>query len=146
MYRYGKTAQTAVSAMSHLAEVYDGGRTRLSSGDIAKHRNLSQPLVAKLMVVLSQAGLVEGTRGPGGGYWLARKPEAITLQDIVSHFEKSDNRTYCPFGPHWCGNEDPCPLHDQLVALDAQLNQFLSNNSLAIFAKAPAAMPPRILL
>ncbi len=127
--------------MSYLAEVFDGGETKLSSHDIALHRKLSQPLVAKMLVVLSQSGLVDGSRGPGGGYWLAKDPALITLQEIVSQFEKADTRTFCPFGPNWCGNEDPCPLHDQLLALDDQLTRFLSETSLGVFAKSSGSPP-----
>ena len=64
MLKYGKMAQNAISAMSYLAEVYDGGTTKLSSGDIAKRRNLPQTLVAKILVVLSQAQLVDGSPRP----------------------------------------------------------------------------------
>jgi Rrf2 family transcriptional regulator, iron-sulfur cluster assembly transcription factor len=137
MLRYGKTAQSAVSAMSRLAEVYDGGETCLSSLDIAKHRHLPQPLVAKLLTVLSRAGLVDGTRGPGGGYWLARPPGEITLEDIVKCFERDGDRVLCPFGPGWCGNSDPCPLHFGLLELDQNLREFLQKNTLEAFAGQP---------
>ncbi len=133
MLKYGKTAQNAISAMSYLAEVYDGGATKLSSGDIAARRKLPQPLVAKLLVVLSQAGLVDSTRGPGGGYWLAKEPGEIRLLDIVTQFEKNEDRLQCPFGPGWCGQGDPCPLHDKLVELDEQMSEFLSETTLAVF-------------
>lgn len=39
----------------------------------------------------------------------------------------------CPFGPDWCGNGEPCPLHDQLVELDGNLMSFLERTSLAVF-------------
>ena len=133
MLKYGKTAQNAISAMSLLAEVYDSGATKLSSLDIADRRQLSKPLVAKLLVVLSQAGLVDGTRGPKGGYWLAKKPEEIVLLDIVVLFEKMGDRTRCPFGPDWCGNREPCPLHDTLLKFDDQLMDFLEQTNLAVF-------------
>lgn len=136
MLKYGKTAQNAISAMSYLAEVYDGGRTKLSSGDIAGRRELPQTLVAKILVVLSQAGLVDGTRGPGGGYWLAKPPEEIPLNDIVMQFERPGDRLQCPFGPNWCGHGDPCPLHDQLADLDQQMCDFLQSTSLKVFAKS----------
>ena len=109
MFKYGKTAQNAISAMSYLAEVYDGGETKLSSLDIATRRKLPKPLVAKILVVLSQAELVDGTRGPGGGYWLAKNPKQISLSDVVSQFEKPGDSLQCPFGPGGCGKGDPCP-------------------------------------
>ena len=98
MLRCGKTAQTAISAMSLLAERFAGGETRLSSEDVASNRNLPKPLVAKVLTILSTAGLVNGTRGPGGGYWLAKSPEAITLADITGRFEREFEGILCPFG------------------------------------------------
>lgn len=125
--------------MSYLAEVHADG-ARLSSLDIARKRELSKPLVAKLLVVLSQAGLVAGAPGPGGGYALARDPSQISLLEIVALFEKSDNGMMCPFGPNWCGHGDPCPLHDQLAALNDQMYQFLAGTKLDAFAQKGEAL------
>lgn len=135
MIRCGKTAQTAIAAASLLAERYDGGETALSSLEIARRRNLSAPLVAKLLSTLSTAGLVDGFRGPGGGYWLARPPSEISLKDIVEVFEKEQEMIMCPFGPGWCGNNAPCPMHETLSALDGQWTRYLNETNLAIFQK-----------
>lgn len=138
MVRCGRTAQTAISILSLLAEKYDRGATRLSSVEISQRRNLPQPIVAKLLTQLSTAGLVDGTRGPGGGYWLAREPAAVSLQAIVDVFEKGHDGLLCPFGPGWCGNREPCPLHDSLAALDRQWSQFLGQTHLGIFRPVEA--------
>ena len=71
---YGKQTETAIAAMSRLAEVWDGGRTRLSAVEIADKRGLPRAMVAKILSTLSQANLVQGAPGPGGGYALAREP------------------------------------------------------------------------
>ena len=133
MLRCGKTAQTAIAAMSALAEHYDNGKTVLSSLDIAKDRSLPQPLVAKLLNTLSTEGLVDGTRGPGGGYWLAKAPSRIALADIIELFEKENEGIMCPFGPDWCGKGEPCPLHDELEAMDRQWETFIRKTTLAVF-------------
>ncbi len=133
MLRCGKTAQTAIAAMSALAERYDAGKTVLSSLDIAKDRGLPQPLVAKLLTTLSTGGLVGGTRGPGGGYWLAKAPSRITLADIAGLFEKENEGMMCPFGPDWCGKGDPCPLHEDIVAMNTQWDDFMQKTTLAVF-------------
>jgi Rrf2 family protein len=133
MLRCGKTAQTAIAAMSALAEHYDGGKSVLSSLDIAKDRNLPLPLVAKLLTSLSTGGLIEGTRGPGGGYWLARTPSRITLADIAELFEKDAEGIMCPFGPGWCGKGEPCPLHDELATMNTQWDNFMRKTTLAVF-------------
>ncbi|MFA6961914.1 MAG: Rrf2 family transcriptional regulator [Opitutaceae bacterium] len=133
MIRFGKTAQTALSAMSLLAEVYDGGKTKLSSSEIAERRELPQPVVAKVLTIVSSLGLVDGTRGPGGGYWLKKEPDKITLLDIVEEFERQDDRIMCPFGPNWCGKGEPCPMHDSLLAIDANWTAYLKGTRLSVF-------------
>ncbi len=116
MFGYGKMSGCAVAAMSALAECHAEG-VQLSSQQIAGSRNLSQPLVAKVLTVLSQAGFVHGSRGPGGGYRLAREPKAITLFEVVELFEGHRDPSACPFGPGYCGTGEPCPLHNLLIGI-----------------------------
>jgi Rrf2 family iron-sulfur cluster assembly transcriptional regulator len=133
MIGYGKTSQNAIAAMSYLAARYDGGQTRVSSLEIAEARHLPKPLVAKILTILSQAGYVQGAPGPGGGYALAFPPEEISLQDVVGCFEKAGAPIMCPFGPDWCGNENPCPLHDEIAGVGETLEGFLQGNHFGIF-------------
>ena len=134
MTPYGKIAQAAISATSLLAEHYtkEGGR-RLNSREIAKCRKLSQAIVGKVLTTLSQTGLVNGAPGPGGGYTLARHPQAITLNDIIAPFDRLDSTLMCPFGEGWCGTGPQCPLHYQLEQLREQITTFLQQTTLAQF-------------
>ena len=132
MIRYGKCTQNAIAAMSRLAEAYRD-RLRLSSRDIARDRDLSPTLTAKLLTQLSQAGLVTGATGPGGGYALSSPPAGISLYDIASVFERTDDKIICPFGPNWCGTGENCPLHDKLTQLDDQFEHFLKTATLNMF-------------
>lgn len=143
MTPYGKTAQNAIAALSRLAQVYDAkGGARLSSGDIARARNLPQPLVAKILTILSQAGLITGAPGPGGGYALARPPGQVTLREVARLFERPEEELGCPFGPGWCGTGPQCPLHEQLQALRERFQDFLGSNTLALFVGTEAQHPP----
>jgi len=139
MLRCGKTAQTAIVAASLLAERFDGGRTRLSSEDVAKARKIPKPLAAKVLSTLSTAGLLSGTRGPGGGYWLARPPARISLAEICSCFEKEAEGLLCPFGPGWCGTGAPCPMHDAIVQMSHQWEHYLRDTTLAVFVGRKSA-------
>jgi Rrf2 family transcriptional regulator, iron-sulfur cluster assembly transcription factor len=133
MIRYGKTAQTALAIMSMLAERYDGGKTVVSSLEIAKTRRLSPALVAKILTQLSTSGLVDGTRGPGGGYWLAKSPRLISLEDVVALFGRQKEDVMCPFGPGWCGKKEPCPMHEQVSAFSDEWQDYLRKTKLSIF-------------
>lgn len=136
---YGKATETAIAAMSRLAEVYDGGKTRLSADDIAKARHLQRPFVAKVLTTLSQHGLVNGSRGPGGGFALAREPKKIKLYDVFRLFEREDRSDNCPFGGGVCGVGDPCPLHHKLVRVNEAVNDVLHNSTFAEFQVADHA-------
>ncbi|HVK16394.1 MAG TPA: Rrf2 family transcriptional regulator, partial [Fimbriiglobus sp.] len=126
MTPYAKTAQTAIAAVSRLAEVYDPARRiKLNSADIAESRHLPQPVVAKILTILSQAGVVNGSPGPGGGYWLACPPEEVTLYDVVALFERVDQNVSCPFGPEYCGTGPHCPLHLDMLKVREQMVTFL---------------------
>lgn len=133
---YGRQTETAIASMSRLAEIYDGGTTRLSSAEIAEVRGLQAPSVAKVLTVLSQAGLVTGTPGPGGGYCLARHPGEISLSEVSSLFERSDESLNCPFGGGVCGVGDPCPLHDKLVQVQEAMDDLLYQTTFDSFRKA----------
>jgi len=135
MFPYGKTASNAISAMSYLAERYGDDHAKASSASIAVDRKISKPLVAKVLTILSQAELVAGSPGPGGGYYLAKHPSGIRLIEIVRLFEKVESESRCPFGPHWCGNKENCPLHDQLVSLNETGTRFLFETTLEVFLK-----------
>ncbi|MFO0797035.1 MAG: Rrf2 family transcriptional regulator [Gemmataceae bacterium] len=152
MTPYGKTAQTAIAAVSRLAEVHDKAkRVKLNSADIAENRRLPQPVVAKVLTILSQAGIVIGSPGPGGGYWLARPPEQVTLHDVVALFERVDQNVSCPFGPDYCGTGPHCPLHFDMLRVREQMVAFLKTTTFARFVgwvapvETPAEKPKRSL-
>lgn len=138
MFIYGKTSANAIAVMSYLAA---DPKRRAGSGEIAKARRISQALTAKLLTQLAAAGLVIGQPGPGGGYTLARPAKSICLLDIASVFEQTEPPPLCPFGHHWCGVGDPCPLHDVIAGMVEANRAFMKQTRLAVFeGKSPAKM------
>lgn len=116
MFTYSKLAQAGIAAVSYLAAVSSEKRLA-GSAEITESRQLSRQLVAKILTLLSSAGLVEGKPGPTGGYQLARPASEITLLDVVRVFEDPQDRVMCPFGPNWCGVGPNCPLHFTLLEM-----------------------------
>jgi Rrf2 family iron-sulfur cluster assembly transcriptional regulator len=78
--------------------------------------------------------LVRGTPGPGGGYTLGKKASDISLLNIVALFEQTATPSLCPFGHNWCGNGDPCPLHDTILQMIGKHQRFLEGTRLSVFA------------
>ncbi len=134
---FGKQTVCAFAVMGRLAEVYDGGQSRLTSAELAEARNLSRPMVSKVLSSLSQAGLVVGSPGPGGGFALAREPREIPLHDAFAVFERADHyRKECPFGGGVCGGDDPCPVHERMATVLEAMDGLLHETTFDIFLAA----------
>ncbi len=76
----------AVAAMIDLALREQRGAVALAS--IGARQQISLSYLEQLFSNLRQAGLVESTRGPGGGYSLARKPADISVAEILVAVDK----------------------------------------------------------
>ena len=77
--------QHAIMAMLALAIHDDEGAVRL--GDLATQQGISLSYLEQIFARLRNEGLVEGIRGPGGGYRLSRHADEITLAEIVQAAE-----------------------------------------------------------
>jgi Rrf2 family iron-sulfur cluster assembly transcriptional regulator len=80
--RLSTKSRFAVTAMIDVALREDRGPVSLSA--ISERHQISLSYLEQLFSKLRQHQLVESTRGPGGGYSLARNAEKITMADIVS--------------------------------------------------------------
>jgi Rrf2 family transcriptional regulator, iron-sulfur cluster assembly transcription factor len=75
----------AVTAMIDIA--LQGNAGPVSLADIGSRHRISVSYLEQLFSKLRQSGLVESTRGPGGGYSLGRAIEAISVADIIGAVE-----------------------------------------------------------
>jgi Rrf2 family iron-sulfur cluster assembly transcriptional regulator len=76
----------AVTAMIDVALREKLGPVPLS--DIASRQQISLSYLEQMFSKLRQQGLVSSTRGPGGGYTLGRRIEAISVANIISAVEE----------------------------------------------------------
>ena len=132
MFIYGKTSANAISVMSYLAALPENQLA--DTKEIAASRGISRALTAKLLTQLARANLAEGQAGIGGGYRLSRPADAISLRDIVAVFEQTKTVSQCPFGREWCGNNNPCPMHDAVDSITKANHEFMNNTRLSLFS------------
>jgi Rrf2 family protein len=70
----------AVRALIELAAAGDGP---VKSERLAQAQNIPGKFLENILSELRHAGLLLSQRGAEGGYWLSRKPQDITLADII---------------------------------------------------------------
>jgi Rrf2 family protein len=80
-------AQYGLRAIVSLALHY--GKGPLQAREIANSQNVPVRYLELLLSQLRRARLVQATRGKKGGYYLTRKPNQISVMDIISAFEGS---------------------------------------------------------
>ena len=55
--------------------------------EIAEARHIPSQYLGQIMVLLKRGRLVHGSRGPSGGYILARPPETISVKEVLHVLE-----------------------------------------------------------
>ena len=83
--RMSTRGRFAITAMIDLALRQTS--TPVPLQDLALRHRISMSYLEQMFAKLRQHGLVESTRGPGGGYTLARTAETITVADIIGAIE-----------------------------------------------------------
>ncbi|MFQ5896195.1 MAG: RrF2 family transcriptional regulator, partial [Nitrospinota bacterium] len=80
MFSLSKKTDYGLMALGFLSHV---GDRPVNSREIAERYNIPAELLAKIMQTLAREGLVLSFSGPKGGYQLARRPEEITVADVI---------------------------------------------------------------
>jgi Rrf2 family protein len=113
MMRISTRGRYALRAMIDVAQHSANGPVPRQY--IAARQEISADYVAQLFRQLQAAGLVEGVKGPGGGYRLTRDATTITAGDIVQAVEGPIAVVECVlYGPDEelsCHRMDRCVAH-----------------------------------
>lgn len=118
----------AVTAMIDLALRQAQGPVTLSA--ISQRQQISLSYLEQLFGKMRRNGLVESTRGPGGGYSLGRKLSEVTVADIIQSVDEPIDATQCG-GKENCGGDGVrCMTHDLWQSLNERMYDFLSGITL----------------
>ncbi|NKB75962.1 MAG: Rrf2 family transcriptional regulator [Gammaproteobacteria bacterium] len=112
----------AVTAMIDLAINQMKGPVSLKS--ISENQGISLSYLEQLFAKMRKNKLVVGSRGPGGGYMLAKDVDQITMAEIIVAVDEPLDITECD-GLRNCHNGKPCLSHDLWSELSDQLYSFL---------------------
>ena len=118
----------AVMAMVDLASTSQGRPVSLA--DIAERQEISLSYLEQLFAALRSKGLVRGVRGPGGGYYLGRESDEISIADIICAVDEWVEFTRCK-GKQNCHDGQRCLTHSLWDDLSQQIFVFLTDISLA---------------
>lgn len=119
--------------MLELALNYDKDAVLLK--DIAKAQRISEKYLSQIIILIKNAGLVQAFRGSKGGYKLTRKPELITLKDILGILEDNFILVDCLDLPSRCKAKDICIMRNVWNDLSKTIADSLEKITLADLVK-----------
>ena len=111
----------ALQALVRLPE--DG--TRVAVHDLAELADVPGPFLAKVMQTLARSGIVEGTRGPHGGYRMAMADHQITIATVSDALGEGLGLPACILENRPCNDPGPCLMHNVWLTLRPQLEACL---------------------
>ena len=123
--RYGARAAL------ELAVRYGSGPVMVRQ--IAKSQNISVRYLEHILNALRAASIVKSTRGARGGYELARKPEQITLGDIIRSLEGPLDIVSCT-EDHGCERLTECIMVDIWREVKIAIENIIDSVTLADMA------------
>ncbi|MGD2111775.1 MAG: Rrf2 family transcriptional regulator [Gammaproteobacteria bacterium] len=128
--RLSTKGRYAVTAMMDLAIHHGEGPMTLA--DISENQGISLSYLEQLFARLKKNHLVEGLRGPGGGYRLSRSPEDISVADVITAIGEGIDATLCD-GNENCQEGEQCLTHELWSRLGQEIYDFLDSVTLASF-------------
>ena len=113
--RYG------IHAMYDLALNADCGPQSIKA--IAEREAIPEAYLEQLIAILKKEKLVTSIRGAQGGYKLARKPEEITVGEVLRALEGGLAVVDCLLEEDTCGKSCACPSRIVYKKIQEGLNQ-----------------------
>jgi Rrf2 family protein len=132
-----KTAEYALRAAVWLGNDPD---EKESADHLAERTKIPRRYLYKVLQDLVRAGLVHSQPGPGGGYALARRPEKITILDVVNAVAPLERIRHCPLGLP--SHTRLCPLHKELDRVYAETEKALAKVTIAQLLRSTSAVFP----
>jgi Rrf2 family protein len=130
--RVSMRADYGLRAMIDLAEHY--GQGAVQSAHIAARQRISDPYLDQLLTALRKGGLVHSVRGPSGGHTLARRPEEMTLAEIVVALEGPSTFVSCMQDEHTCQLGTNCAIQEIWRNMEDASMRVLQGTTLAQLA------------
>jgi len=87
----------------------------------------------KILKKMERGGFLQSCRGRDGGYWLVKSLDEITIHDVITTIDEYLFLNECLRSDRPCTRNpksSPCPIHGELVRIQARLVDELRQKSL----------------
>ena len=128
-----KKTRYAIVALTKLAREYGNGPMQIR--EISESEKIPQSFLENILLELKKAGILGSNLGKAGGYYLLKKPEEVSLAEVVRHFEGTISLMYCvsenSYRPcEFCKDENTCLIRSVFKEIRDNTNAVLARTTL----------------
>ncbi len=127
--QFTKAEEYGMLGVLYLADKDNSSVTPLS--EISEAKDIPEKFLAKIFQSLSRSGIVRSHRGVRGGFTLARKPEEITIKEVLESIQGPYHLIKCVKDTDVCNKSDFCALRELLVMAEEKLVAVFEGHTLA---------------
>jgi Rrf2 family protein len=128
-----KKTKYGIKALAYLAG--KGSKNPVLISEIAESENISKKFLEAILLQLKKNGFLGSKMGKGGGYYLLKEPEKITIASVyrvlegpiamlpcvsLNYYEKCDD----------CISEEECILHKMMIEVRDKTLQVYENKTI----------------
>ena len=131
--RYG------IRAVVYLAS-RNGIKNTIGIKEISGDLGLPTPFLAKILQQLARHKILGSTKGPNGGFSLLKKPESITIIELIKIIDGEALFKNCIIHDGTCSevkrSKKLCPVHKEYSEIRNDLIELFKNKTVAEVAKS----------
>lgn len=128
-----RATEYAIRALLYLAKQPKGDI--VLKRDICRTQDITPAFLTKILQPLIKEGIVGSQRGVGGGFYLLKDPEEVTLLDVVKAEEGPLYLNHCIAQKGICEKDVFCPVHGAWHEIRKELMATLNRYSFANLAR-----------
>ena len=133
MLKFSKKVEYGLIALQYMSKKRIGELT--TARELSERHKISLVLMGKLLQRLAQKNFIVSIQGVKGGYFLAKPPEQITVQSVITAIEGKLHFADC-LGPSGCQDkerEKKCEIKRSLKSIQSEVVKLLNNFTLKDF-------------
>ncbi|WP_339629064.1 Rrf2 family transcriptional regulator [uncultured Maribacter sp.] len=128
-----KKTKYGLKALAYLASKTDKKPVQIS--EIAEKENISQKFLESILLSLRKTGFLGSKKGKGGGYYLLKTPEEISMTDVMRVLEGPISMVPCVSLNFYekcddCPDEQACSVHKLMLQVRDSALEVYRNNTL----------------
>lgn len=107
--------------------------------EISRELELPSPFLGKILLNLAKHNILSSSKGPNGGFLLARSAKEINLHEIIVLFDGQQLFEDCLIGISSCSpnshDKVQCPIHKSYLPISLQLQELFRSQTIESLAK-----------